>query len=32
MGIELKSYDVAEHLDSEEEIRLYLEAEFEAAK
>lgn len=29
MGIELKTYDVAEHLDSEEEIRLYLEAAFE---
>lgn len=29
MAIELKAYDVAEHLDSEEEIRLYLEAAFE---
>lgn len=29
MAIELKTYDVAEHLDSEEEIRLYLEAAFE---
>jgi len=29
MALELKTYDVAEHLDSEEEIRLYLEAAFE---
>lgn len=29
MAIELKTYDVAERLDSEEEIRLYLEAAFE---
>jgi probable addiction module antidote protein len=29
MGIELKTYDVAEHLDSADEIRLYLEAAFE---
>lgn len=29
MAIELKPYDVAEHLDSEEEIRLYIEAAFE---
>ncbi|WP_343611126.1 addiction module antidote protein [Novosphingobium sp.] len=29
MAIELTTYDVAEHLDSEEEIRLYLEAAFE---
>lgn len=29
MPLELKPYDVAEHLDSEEEIRLYLEAAFE---
>lgn len=29
MAIELATYDVAEHLDSEEEIRLYLEAAFE---
>jgi probable addiction module antidote protein len=29
MTIELKTYDVAEHLDNEEEIHLYLEAAFE---
>lgn len=29
MAIELKTYDVVEHLDSEEEIHLYLEAAFE---
>lgn len=29
MAIQLKPYDVAEHLDSEEETRLYLEAAFE---
>lgn len=29
MAIELKTYDVAEHLDSEDEIRLYLEAAFD---
>jgi len=29
MDIELKTYDVAEHLDNAEEIRLYLEAAFE---
>lgn len=29
MGIELKTYDVAEHLETEEDIRLYLEAAFE---
>lgn len=29
MAIELKNYDVAEHLDNEEDIRLYLEAAFE---
>ena len=29
MALELKTYDVAEHLTSEEEIRLYLDAAFE---
>lgn len=29
MALELKTYDVAEHLGSEEDIRLYLEAAFE---
>ncbi|WP_257540666.1 addiction module antidote protein [Sphingobium sp. CFD-1] len=29
MAIELKNYDVAEHLSNDEEIRLYLEAAFE---
>jgi probable addiction module antidote protein len=29
MAIELKNYDVAEHLNNDEEIRLYLEAAFE---
>jgi probable addiction module antidote protein len=29
MTIELKTYDVAEHLDNDDEIRLYLEAAFE---
>jgi len=29
MAIELKAYDVAEHLDNEDEICLYLEAAFE---
>ena len=29
MAVELKTYDVAEQLDNEEEIRLYLEAAFE---
>ncbi len=29
MAIELKTYDVAEFLDSEEEMHLYLEAAFE---
>lgn len=29
MALELKAYDVAEHLTSEEEIRLYLDAAFE---
>lgn len=29
MAIQLSTYDVAEHLDSEEDIRLYIEAAFE---
>lgn len=29
MAIALKTYDVAEHLDSDEEIALYIEAAFE---
>lgn len=29
MAIELKNYDVAEHLNNDEEIHLYLEAAFE---